>query len=376
MATDATPEQIKDLFRNCRLIGRRFRLAHILFGREVIEVATLRGHHQEDHQGSTAKQDTSGMLLRDNVYGTKDEDAERRDFTVNALYYDISDYSITAYGGGIEDLDNGVLRMIGDPDTRYREDPVRMLRAVRFATKLNMQLSPETESPLHELAPQLANIPAARLFEEYLKLFMSGKALANYDMLRHFGLFEHLFPQAAELLLDNEDGKEAQLFELVCRNTDDRIARDLRVTPAFMIATFLWYPIEAHAQTLMVESELSHYDATLIAMNEVAAMQCRAVAIPKRFTAVARDMWMLQLRLSRRQGTRAFKLMEHPKFRAGYDLLLLRAEVEGGELAELAQWWTSFQKADENKKREMVRQLGGPKRRQRRKPRNKPKSQP
>ena len=367
VATNATPEQIKALFRNCRLIGRRFRLAHILFGREIIEVATLRGHHQEEHQGGKAKQDQSGMLLRDNVYGTKDEDAERRDFTVNALYYDISDYSITGYGGGLDDLEQGVLRMIGDPETRYREDPVRMLRAVRFATKLDMHMSPETEQPLKVLAPQLANIPAARLFEEYLKLFMSGKAEANYEMLRQYGLFEHLFPQTAELLVGNTDGKEAQLFEMVCRNTDERIARDQRVTPAFMIATFLWYPIEAHAETLMVESGLSHYDAMMIAMNDVTEQQCRAIAIPKRFTAVARDMWMLQLRLGRRQGARAFKLLEHPKFRAGYDLLVLRGEVEGGELAELAQWWTRFQDAGEQQRRDMVRKLGGGQRR--RKPR-------
>ncbi len=365
IATDATPEQIKDLFKNCRLIGRRFRLAHILFGREVIEVATLRGHHQENSTDNLAKQNDSGMLLRDNVYGTIDEDAERRDFTVNAMYYDIKDYSIKAYGGGLQDLENATLRMIGDPATRYKEDPVRMLRAVRFATKLNMTISEETRAPIKELAPLMKSIPAARLFEEYQKLFLSGKALANYKMLHQYRLLESLFPLSAELLENNEGGKEDQLFQLVCSNTDKRIANDQRVTPAFIIAAFLWYPIEVHAQTLMTEAGLSDYDAMMVAMNDVCDAQCRSVSIPKRFSAMARDMWNLQLRLPRRTGARAFKLLTHPKFRAGYDLLLLRGEIEGGEAAELAQWWTTFQHANENVQRDMVRKLGGPRGRRR-----------
>ena len=372
IATDATPEQIKELFKNCRLIGRRFRLAHILFGREIIEVATLRGHHQETDTESLAKQSDNGMLLRDNVYGTIDEDAERRDFTVNALYYDISDYSIKAFGGGIDDLESATLRMIGDPATRYKEDPVRMLRAVRFATKLNMSISEETRAPIKSMAYLMKSIPAARLFEEYQKLFLSGKALANYQMLNEYNLFESLFPMSADILIDNAGGKEDRFMQLVCRNTDNRIANEQRVTPAFIIAAFLWYPIERHAQTLRNEADLSYYDAIMVAMNDVCDAQCRSVSIPKRFSAMARDMWNLQLRLPRRTGARAFKLLTHPKFRAGYDLLLVRGEIEGGETAELAQWWTTFQHANEKVQRDMVRKLGGPKRR--RSPRKKKES--
>lgn len=365
IATNATPEQVKELFKNCRLIGRRFRLAHILFGREIIEVATLRGHHENTEQDTKAKQNDKGMLVRDNVYGTIDEDAERRDFTVNALYYDISDFSIRAYGGGLQDLETATLRMIGDPRVRYQEDPVRMLRAVRFATKLNMTISEETRAPIKEMSGLMRSIPAARLFEEYQKLFLSGKALANYKMLNEYQLFESLFPLAAELLEGNEGGKEDQLMQLVCSNTDKRIANDQRVTPAFIIAAFLWYPIERAAQTVMTESGLDYYDAMMVAMNEVCDLHCKSVSIPKRFSAMARDMWNLQLRLPRRTGARAFKLLTHPKFRAGYDLLLVRGEIEGGKTAELAQWWTTFQHATEAVQRDMVRKLNGPKRRRR-----------
>lgn len=360
VATDATPEQIKALFKNCRLIGRRFRLAHILFGREVIEVATLRGHHQETDTEKLSKQSDSGMLLRDNVYGTIEEDAERRDFTVNALYYDISDYSIKAFGGGLDDLDHGILRMIGDPVTRYKEDPVRMLRAIRFATKLDMTMCPETEQPIREMAGLLKSIPAPRLFEEYQKLFLSGKALANYKMLNQYNLFEHLFPACAEILRDNEHGKESALFQLVCKNTDLRVENEQRITPAFIIAAFLWYPIERRAQEVMIEGGLSYYDAILVAMNDVCDAQCRSVSVPKRFTSMARDIWNLQLRLPRRNGARAFKLLTHPKFRAGYDLLLIRGEIEGGETEELAKWWTKFQHSGETVQRDMVRKLAGP----------------
>jgi len=365
IATDATPEQIKELFKNSRLIGRRFRLAHILFGREIIEVATLRGHHDNTNKDTLGKQNDKGMLVRDNVYGTIDEDAERRDFTVNALYYDISDYSIHAYGGGLQDLETATLRMIGDPRVRYKEDPVRMLRAIRFATKLNMTISEETRAPIKEMSGLMHSIPAARLFEEYQKLFLSGKALANYKMLNEYHLFESLFPASAEVLVGNIGGKEDQMFQLVCKNTDSRIANDQRVTPAFIIAAFLWYPIERQAQVVMQESGMDFYDAMMVAMNDVCDAHCKSVSIPKRFSAMARDMWSLQLRLPRRAGARAFKLLQHPKFRAGYDLLLVRGEIEGGETEELAQWWTTFQHATEAIQRDMVRQLNGPKRRRR-----------
>ncbi len=202
IATNATPDEIKALFRNCRLIGRRFRLAHIVFGREIIEVATFRGHHdsaseKEKSCTKTSKQSEDGMLLRDNIYGTIDEDAERRDFTINALYYSSKDFKIFDFANGVQDVKDKVIRLIGDPETRYREDPVRMLRAIRFATKLDMEIAVETRKPISELSPLMANIPAARMFEEFMKMFISGKAVANYHQLREYNLFSYFFPRSS-----------------------------------------------------------------------------------------------------------------------------------------------------------------------------------
>ena len=235
VVTNATPEEIKKLFRNSRLVGRRFRLAHIVFGRDVIEVATFRGHHGETDD-KISKSNAEGRLLRDNVYGEIDEDAERRDFTINALYYDISDYSIRSYGGGISDLDARTIRLIGDPETRYREDPVRMLRAVRFATKLDMQIEQKTAAPIKALAPLLKDIPAARMYEEVLKLFFARKAQANYEMMRDLGLFQPLFPQISAQIKEQPNGYTAKMLNAVMSNTDLRVSQDKPVTPAFFYA--------------------------------------------------------------------------------------------------------------------------------------------
>nr|WP_210147111.1 polynucleotide adenylyltransferase PcnB [Shewanella sp. WXL01] len=379
VVTNATPEEIKRLFRNCRLVGRRFRLAHIVFGRDVIEVATLRGHHESNgNNDKVSKSNAQGRLLRDNVYGTIDEDAERRDFSVNALYYDISDYSIHSYSGGIQDLDQRIIRLIGDPETRYREDPVRMLRAVRFATKLDMQIEPRTAEPIRELAPLLKGIPAARMYEEVLKLFFSGKAAANLEMMQDFDLFEPLFPQIDALLQDSPKGSMAKMLDAVMRNTDLRVAQDKPVTPAFFYAALLWYPLKQRADDIALESGLSIYDANVAAMGDVMEQQCRTISIPRRFSTPAKDIWQLQLRLERSQSARAFKLLEHPKFRAAYDLLLLRAEAEGGTAAKVASWWTSFVEGDEQTRSDMVKKGKGnqrnrnaQQRRRRRKPANK-----
>ncbi|MCE9677709.1 polynucleotide adenylyltransferase PcnB [Shewanella sp. AS1] len=341
VVTDATPEQIKKLFRNCRLVGRRFRLAHIVFGRDVIEVATLRGHHVDSGE-KVSKTNAEGRLLRDNVYGTIDEDAERRDFTVNALYYDISDFSIHSYGGGLQDLDSRTLRLIGDPQKRYREDPVRMLRAVRFSTKLDMHIDPAAAEPIYELAPLLQDIPAARMYEEVLKLFFNGHALNNYELMREFGLFEPLFPLVEAVLRDDPNGPAAKMIKAIMRNTDQRVAEDKAVTPAFFYAAMLWYPLSQRADDIALESGLTTYDAFYAAMGDVMEQQCRSISIPRRFSTPAKDIWQLQLRFERNQGTRAFKFIEHPKFRAAYDLLLLRAEAEGGHTAKSAAWWRSF----------------------------------
>lgn len=354
VVTNATPEEIKKLFRNCRLVGRRFRLAHIVFGRDVIEVATLRGHHV-DNEEKISKTNAEGRLLRDNVYGTIDEDAERRDFTVNALYYDISDFSIHSYGGGLQDLASRTLRLIGDPQKRYREDPVRMLRAVRFATKLGMAIDKDASKPIYELAPLLKDIPAARMYEEVLKLFFSGQAQNNYSMMREYGLFEPLFPLVESTLTEDPHGPATKLIDAIMRNTDQRILADKTVTPAFFYAAILWYPLSQRADDIALESGLTAYDAFYAAMGDVMEQQCRSISIPRRFSTPAKDIWQLQLRFDRNQGTRAFKFIEHPKFRAAYDLLLLRAEAEGGNLAKSAAWWKSFVEGNEEQRSVIAR---------------------
>nr|WP_283105621.1 polynucleotide adenylyltransferase PcnB [Shewanella kaireitica] len=349
VVTNATPEEIKRLFRNCRLVGRRFRLAHIVFGRDVIEVATLRGHHVDSGE-KISKTNESGRLLRDNVYGSIDEDAERRDFTVNALYYDISDFSIHSYGGGLQDLESRTIRLIGDPETRYREDPVRMLRAVRFATKLDMSIESAAADPIQELAPLLKDIPAARMYEEVLKLFFAGKAAQNYNMMRDFGLFAPLFPLVDTQLNEAPHGPIAKLLQEMMENTDSRIEQEKPVTPAFFYAAMLWYPLTQRADDIALESGLSLYDAYTAAMGDIMEQQCRSISIPRRFSTVTKDIWQLQLRFERNKGTKAFKFIEHPKFRAAYDLLLLRGEAEGGTVAKNAAWWKSFVEGSEDQR--------------------------
>jgi len=387
IATNATPEQIKALFRNCRLIGRRFRLAHIVFGRDIIEVATFRGHHEtasekEKSCKKTSKQSEHGMLLRDNIYGSIEEDAERRDFTINALYYSATDFTVHDFAGGIKDIEQRKIRLIGDPETRYREDPVRMLRAIRFATKLDMNISKATDAPIKALAPLLENIPPARMFEEFLKLFLSGKALANYAMLREYGLFRYFFPVVDQALNNEQPSYISEFIELALKNTDDRINNDKRVTPAFLFAAILWYPLQQQVRQLREQTQLTPQDAFFGALSEIMGEQQRCIAIPKRFQAVMKDIWILQDKLVRREGKRAYKTFEHVKFRAGYDFLLLRAEIESrhevNPLPELAKWWTDFQSNNHETQQQMIKSVAntgsGPRRspRKRRKPRNKP----
>lgn len=373
VATNATPEQIKACFNNCRLIGRRFRLAHVMFGREVIEVATFRGHHQaiakdeksqakdeKPSKTSLAAQSTEGQLLRDNVYGTIEEDAQRRDFTINALYYNLKGFYIRDFANGIDAIKAKRIELIGDPESRYREDPVRMLRAIRFATKLDMTIEEKTEQPIYELGNLLGNIPPARLFEESMKLTLAGKAEANYLMMRKYDLFRHMFPVPYEVLDQDPDCYAERLVQQMFINTDTRINSKKRVTPAYIHAALLWYVVEKETKIQIEENGLTPYDAGYIAMSEVLSRHCRSISLPKRFSTVSRDIWQLQHRLARRSGKRAFRLMEHPKFRAGYDFLLLRGDIEGGEVATLAKWWTDFQHADEPTRQQMANELNGP----------------
>ena len=353
IATDAHPEDVRRLFRNCRLIGRRFRLAHVLFGREVIEVATFRALQEEVQDNSKERHvDEEGRIVRDNVYGSLAEDAFRRDFTVNALYYNIKDYSVIDYVGGMDDLNAGMLRLIGDPETRYREDPVRMLRAVRFATKLGFRLHPDTERPVNELAPLLGDIPPARLFDEMLKLFMGGYALANFEALRHYKLFGPLFPLTEQALTHEEEHFPLTLISHGMENTDRRIEQGKPVTPAFLFAVFLWQPVRERARQL--EAEGQHpAQALQHASSQVIAEQAAVMALPRRYSLPMREIWMLQLRLERKGGRRSLRVLSHPRFRAAYDFLLLRGEA-GEVTVELGQWWTDFQEQHPEEREQTV----------------------
>lgn len=338
VATNATPEEVRAQFRNCRLIGRRFRLAHVVFGREIVEVATFRGSSDD---GSGDRHLVDGRLVRDNVYGSLEEDAVRRDFTVNALYYDIADFSVRDSVGGMDDLQHRVLRLIGDPEQRYREDPVRMLRAARLAAKLDFEIAAETAAPFASLGPLLVEAPPARLFDESLKLFLGGYGLASFRALERYGLLEHVFPATARALPPGADTPFRRLLERTLASTDERVRADKPVTPAFLFAAMLWEPVRQTAQAL-IDGGTDAAVAWPHAAERVLREQAQRVAIPRRFSIAIEEIWALQPRFSQRTKKRAFRLLEHPRFRAAYDFLLLRVD-ESPELAELATWWTEAQ---------------------------------
>lgn len=355
VATNAHPEQIKQLFRNCLLIGRRFRLAHIRFGREVIEVATFRAgpSKKASQHHRTAEH---GMLLRDNIYGSLEDDAWRRDFTINALYYSAADLAIVDYCGGMNDLRDKTLRIIGDPEIRYQEDPVRLLRAVRFAGKLELRMHPDTEAPIVKLATLLQHVPAARLFDEVLKLFHSGKALAIFKLLRHYQLFQQLFPQATHSLANPRYATLAEaLLKAACENTDIRIQAGKTVSPAFLFASLLWYYRQELTEKFIPQEE-NALVARDRATHEVLKQQIKHISIPRRFTMTVREIWDLQHRLQHRNPKYVLRTLEHPRFRAAYDFLLLRTEA-GEPLQEFADWWTQFQAVDAATRQQMLEKL-------------------
>ncbi len=343
VATDATPEEVHELFRNSRIIGRRFRIVHVRFGREIIEVTTFRGHHdsddQEDKRRPAAKQNDSGMLLRDNVFGSLEEDAVRRDFTVNALYYSSKDFCVYDYVDGLRDLEHRQIRIIGDAEKRYREDPVRMLRAVRFAAKLDFDIAESTAEPIPELSHMLEAIPAARLFDEMLKLFMAGSALPTFRLLRKYQLLEHLFPATASELDMNP--RAVNLVEAAMASTDARVAEDKPVTPAFILAALLWPPVVELKKSLE-DNGLAPMEALAEAASSLTQEQLHHIAIPRRFTAPMREIWEFQLRLQKRKGRGLVKHLAHRRFRAAYDFLLLR-EQSGEDLEGLGKFWTDMQ---------------------------------
>lgn len=355
VATNATPEQVKHLFRNSRIIGRRFKIVHVRFGREIIEVTTFRDNHTDSTSGTkhSAKSE-DGMLLRDNVFGDIRSDAIRRDFTVNALYYTLDKFSIHDFTGGVQDIAKRKIRIIGKPETRYQEDPVRMLRAVRFAGKLDFEIEKATAAPILKLGSLLRNIPPARLFEEVLKLFMGGYASAVLPKLREYDLLQYILPATDQALKDNEPFAEALINQALI-NTDKRIKNDQRVTPAYIYATMLWPSVCAEQKRLESDG-MQPVQAHQQAAQNIVTAQLQTTSIPKRFTQSMREIWDLQHRLPRRQGKRAERLFEHPRFRAAYDFVLMR-EQAGEDLNGLGQWWTDYQDVDETGREQMVAKL-------------------
>ena len=338
IATNADPDQIQNLFRNCRLIGRRFRLAHVRFGRDVVEVATFRAAGAEPNDDDRAHSD-SGRILRDNVYGTINEDVWRRDFTVNALYYNITDFSIWDYVNGVADVRARTLRLIGDPEKRYREDPVRMLRAIRFAAKLDFTLAPETAAPVATLGGLLKDVPPARLFDELLKLFQSGHAVRSFELLVQYDLLRYLFRDTAAVLDTDVREKVMALVRQGLANTDERVRDDKPVTPMFWYALFLWFPIQALARKLESEG-WNDGQAMLEASQRIVASQ--QTAFPRRFSSPMKELLSMQWRFGQRHGARAARLLQHKRFRAAYDFLVLRASC--GEVdQETVNWWTELQ---------------------------------
>jgi len=392
IATEALPDQVKELFgRSCRLIGRRFRLAHVRVGREIVEVATFRGTPEPEEGGEGSRLSVNGRIVRDNVYGTLEEDAWRRDFSVNCLYYSAEDATVIDYTGGMADLKERTLRLIGDPELRYREDPVRMLRAIRFAAKLDFKLARETERAIDTCANLLHDIPPARLYDEMIKLFMGGHALATYEMLQRYRLFEFICPETAACVDDmsDEEGLVEGFLRKALANTDARIREDKPVTPAFLLAALLWEPVKRDAKAIEAQG-LSPVQAIDSAGVDVLARQIEHVAMPRRFSLIAREIWSMQPRLTDRRARRPEEIVDKPRFRAGYDFLLLRAEA-GEKVREDADWWTRFQQADEGERARLLERArpngsggdgqspgGGKKRRRRRRrrPRRPQQAQP
>jgi poly(A) polymerase len=332
VATNATPEQVKSLFRNCRLIGRRFRLAHVVYGPEIIEVATFRALSDD---GSGERHMVDGRIVRDNVYGSIEDDALRRDFTVNALYYTIEDFSVRDYVGGYDDVRAGVLRLIGDIDERLTEDPVRMLRAVRLAAKLGLKIEPELAKAIPRLAPLIAGSAPARLFDELLKLFMSGHAAESFQGLTATGLLREFLPETAQALAAHGDG--AGLIEAALANTDARILADKSVTPAFLLAALLWPAAKARANAMLKRGDDPQLAWTQ-ASTRVLTEQGARIALPRRFTLPLQEIWLLQLRFTQLTRKKAMRTLAHPRFRAAYDFFVLRAQHEPALVPLVAAW--------------------------------------
>ena len=356
VATDATPEQVRGVFRRSRIIGRRFQIVHVLFGPETIEVSTFRAAHDD----ATLK-DEHGRVLRDNVWGNIVDDAARRDFTVNALYYDPTSETVIDYHNGVADLKAKTLRMIGDPQIRYREDPVRMLRAVRLSAKLGLKLDAAVSAPIKAMADLIENVPPSRLFDEMLKLLLSGYAVECVRRLREEGLHHGLLP-LLDVILEQPMGEKFVMLSLA--NTDERVRAGKSTSPGFLFATLLWHEVLANWEARKANGAVN-IPALYDAMDEVLDQQAEKLAITRRIAGDIKDIWSLQPRFEKRNGKAPWRLVEQARFRAGYDFLLLRAQ--SGEIAqELPDWWTEFQDANNERRDDMLVADAAPKKKRRR----------
>ena len=359
IATNATPEEVNGLFRRSRIIGRRFRLVHVLWGADTIEVSTFRGHHQAE---GDAKTNDSGRIIRDNIFGSLVDDAARRDFTANALYYNVATQTVLDFHNGVADIKANLLRMIGDPTTRYQEDPVRMLRAVRLSAKLGLKIEAATQAPIVKLADLLQDVPPSRLFDEMLKLFLSGHAVESISALRAQHLHHGLLP-LLDVVLEQPLGERFVMLAL--KNTDERIRIGKSSNPSFLFATLLWHEMLVAWDKYKAQGE-HLIPAMHMAMNEVIDIQAQKMAIHNRFTATMKEIWGLQARFEYRAGKRPYGLLTHPRYRAGYDFLLLRCE--SGEIeAEIGEWWTTFADANADTRAGMLLPDTSPKKRRKRK---------
>ena len=351
VATSAKPEEVKSLFSNCRLIGRRFRLAHVYFGPDIIEVATFRSG-QEGSTAQSSAQSRHGMILRDNVYGTLEEDAWRRDFSINALYYNIADFSLVDFTGGLEDLERKQIRILGDPETRYREDPVRILRALRFSALMGMKIAPETATPIPRLVPLLGNVSPARLFDEMVKLFHCGAASQVWQSFERFQIHEQFFQATLKV---KDTYPVTQLLEAVFKNTDERVQQGKSVTPVFIFACILWYPMLKKKEALIAEG-MNPYPAILQASEAVIKEQVKIITMPHKISHAIKEIWFLQKRLEDRRKNKVSQLVVESRFRAAYDFLLLRAQV--GEACKVeAEWWTEYTHANTEARHKMTETL-------------------
>jgi poly(A) polymerase len=360
IATSATPDEVRSIFRRSRIIGRRFQIVHVLCGPETVEVSTFRAHFTREPDAENT--DAHGRMLSDNVFGTQAEDAMRRDFTVNALFYDPVKEEVWDYVHGMKDLKSKKLVIIGDAATRYREDPVRMLRAARLGAKLGLEIDAKSREPIKTLRHLLENVPQARLFEEILKLLLSGNAVECVRVLRELDLHHGLLPLLDTALEDPEAGPFAMA---ALRATDERLEQGKPVSPAFLLAALLWGRVEKNLRKFEDKGQPT-VPALHEAMHEALDNQRESLAIPRRFDATMKELWLMQPRFLQRGGQRPYRLLEHPRFRAAYDFFALRA-ASANAPQEVAKWWERFQEATPDEREQMlVSDESGPKKKRRR----------